>query len=684
MQAELYVRDIDWAEVSDEIVARVWSDANELGTVDERGRYHPGSGSYYEMSVRRDAEGRPVLAGNNLVIVSDPIPLHTPGVFHYSVSVSADSRLTLETSRRWISLNDIAYNQDGQIVVSDPGLRSCRSISEVCIRKVGARVRDGQFESGKISFLTERLEGIAEDVVHLLPFFLPGHFDLHTGEDVRKGDLGSVYAPKDFFEIDPDLISSPDAVDLDHLVDSDLIQDADLDDLLDERQRKRLRTVQELSTFPHWKELEDWVGADVLRQMIGRAEMRALVNKAHDLGKRIIFDLILMQTSRDCDLIRQHPDWYVQDEDGQPAIHKIAWLVYSDVALLDLPFNRPLQNFLSGIAPFWIERCGFDGVRIDASQTIDRPFLKEIKNRIHRVKEDAIVLGETLCALDESRDVPTDVVYALFVDFHRDLNRATPLIDFVEETNRSFAPGTVAMAYFENHDSTRATGVWRERYAEVLAKDPGLAAFWSDLTGSATPEVWMAQLKNLQASLINATIGNGRGTRTLYGVEWGTTWGSEDQTDFENATLVAEDRRGEPPSIYLHQGYASLSRLVQSSSVLADGELFFHRPSAVGDPDDKLLVYSRVSSDGTLLLVHNLDHQWQRTATIELNLNVSLKDNSIARAFDTFSFSIGPNSHARWEVLPNGSIQVSLKPLQSIALAVQPVTSAPSSGQRTT
>ena len=72
-----------------------------------------------------------------------------------------------------------------------------------------------------------------------------------------------------------------------------------------------------------------------------------------------------------------------------------------------------------------MEQCGFDRVRIHASQTADRLFLKEINSRIHQVQEDAIVLGETLCFLDEFRDVPVNTVYALFVDFHRDLNSAS-------------------------------------------------------------------------------------------------------------------------------------------------------------------------------------------------------------------------------------------------------------------
>jgi glycosidase len=662
VEAELYVRDVDWSTSQTELTARVWCDANDLGSVDERGRYHRGSGDYYAMEIKCDPSGRPILSGNNVTLVSELIPINTPGVFHYTVSVSADPSSS-EAARRWIPLNDIAYNQDGQIAVSSSSLRGCHSVNEVCLRKVGARVENDSFMSGGISELTQRLSGIDEDVVYLLPFCTPGFYDTHTGEDVRKGTLGSVYAPRDFFEIDPDLVSLPGSVNIDALVADDLILDADLDDLLDDHQRARVRAVRELSTFGHWKELQDWVGTAALTQMVGRAELRSLVNEAHRLGKRVIFDLILMQTSRDNALIREHPEWYVQDENGQPAIHQIAWLVYSDVALLNLPFNRPLQNYLSGIAPFWIERCGFDGVRIDASQTIDRPFLKEIKNRIHRVKEDAIVLGETLCALEDSRDIPVDMVYALFVDFHRDLNSANALIGFAEETNKSFAAGTVAMAYFENHDSVRATRVWRERYQTALDHDEGYASYWEERTGSRTPAVWMAQLKNLQASVINATIGNGGGTRTIYGVEWGTTWGSEVQTDFENPTLVIEDQRGLPPSVYLQRAYASLSGLVQGSEAITDGLLRFYPPVDIGDSDDQLLAYARVAPNENLVMVHNLDPQWTRSGSIDLGDIVA---DTCDLAFDSYSFSIGNGTSAH--TIHDGRLDVTVGPLQSLVI----------------
>ncbi len=261
----------------------------------------------------------------------------------------------------------------------------------------------------------------------------------------------------------------------------------------------------------------------------------------------MIFDLVLKQTSRDCPLIRTHPEWYEMDEHGRPKINRIAWLVYSDVAVLDLPFNKPLQNYLSGIAPFWMRTCGLDGVRLDASQTIDRPFLKLISNRIHETDPDAIVLGETLCDLKEAVDIPVDMVYALLVDFHRDAGKARRYIDFLEYTSSMFARRTVALAYFENHDSPRATRIWRERYGERLSQDGDARRWWRDRTKADPPERSMALVRNLQASVIDATAGSGTHTNLAYGLEWGTTWGEEVETDFENPTLLDEESAKEAP-----------------------------------------------------------------------------------------------------------------------------------------
>ena len=75
----------------------------------------------------------------------------------------------------------------------------------------------------------------------------------------------------------------------------------------------------------------------------------------------------------------------------------------------------------------------------------------------------------------------------------------------------------------------------------------------------------------------------------IYGVEWGTAWESEDQTDFENPTLVTEDRRGALPAV-------CLSRLTVPSVAWCEPRKHFRKSASISfDPkrsETKLISYS--------------------------------------------------------------------------------------------
>ena len=670
IRAELYIADMDLTacRVGD-IDARLWTDANDRGFVDDRGDFRNASGFHVSMHLVVDSSGRPVLSGNNLVFESDLIRIGKTGVFHYTVEFSADDKTVSEPSKAWISVNDIALNRDGIMVIGPERVRQCPSITEVCVRKVGACIdSDGRFVSGTFCNVTECLETITTDVVYLLPFFEPGFGDLYTGEDVRKGALGSVYAVKDFYRIDPDLVSLPEEVDMISLVSDGLIVDLDLQELLHGRRLSRLRKVDDFNHFQTFKELVDWVGRDTLTQLIGRAELRALTRRAHALGKSVIFDLVLMQTSRDCPLIEQHPDWYVMDDAGRPEIHRIAWLVYSDVALLDLPFNKPLQNYLSGVAPFWMRVCDLDGVRIDASQTVDRPFLKQIKNRINMVKDDAIVLGETLCDLKEAVDIPVDMIYALLVDYHRDAGYGNQYIDFLERTFGIFAPRTVAMAYFENHDSPRATRVWRERYADLLLAENAPVG---EISGAVEDlPHFLALLRNIQCSLIDATAGTARNTNLAYALEWGSEWGEEERTDFEEETLLHNEWANKAPHAQLVLAYEALRKFVTRQTELQNGHIYFHRSEfSGGEAEDRVLAYTRYTHHSGLLVAHNLDPCFARKITCPVNQisDVLLERVDVVPVYDAYKFLMPDSNGAEISLVDEG-VSICLQPLQSVVV----------------
>ena len=601
-----------------------------------------------------------------------------------------------------MAINDLGENRDGTIAIAPDWVSRCPSVVEVCVRKVGAAVGREGFRSGRFKDVTAELERLPAEVVYLLPFFKPGFADLHSGEDVRKGSLGSVYSIADFFLLDPDLVTPPEENRLQDLVERGLLDDADVADV-----HRRVPADESSGvTQPTLDDLLDssvrgmsW-GRQRLIQLHGRGELRALTRRAHELGKRVIFDLVLMQTSRDNPLVREHPEWYDRDEQGRPSIHQISWLVYSDVALFDLAFNEPLQEYLLEVAPYWIDTCDLDGVRIDASQTVDRPFLKRIVNRIADARDDALVLGETLCSLEEARDIPVHMIYALLVDFHRDMEHAAPLTRHLEEMHRSLAAGTVALAYFENHDSPRATEIWVRRFAEGLAQNPEGSLFWQHClaTGAspAPPNVdecaeSMAALKNLQASLINASAGmapvatrpgecaeiadggeSSAGTNLALGFEMGSQWGERAMTDFENATVPDPALRDRQAQARLEKAYEALRWQLPRWTLLRTGAVYYHRNEfAGGDPADRIFAYMRHDDSGALLLVHNLDFHCPRSATYQLEY-LPRSVGRVRIVFDSYA-ALGATSPGDSAVsqTPTG-LPVNILPLQSLVVELQP------------
>lgn len=634
VRVELFVAALPSAQVREgEVDVRLWTDADQRGQLDPEGKFQPALGRHLPMHLVCDSQGAPLLSGQNLVFESAEFTLSTTGVFNYTVQFSADPRAVDDPQKEWVGLSQLARNQDGVVVVSPLWLSRCPSLMEVCVRKVGARLENGQFHSGRFAHLTAQLDQLPVDVIYLLPFFKPGFSDLHSGADVRKGALGSPYAVADFYQLDPELVTPPEEADLGALVGEGLVRAGDLEGWgLGPAELGRMQAPQALALR----------GREALVQLIGKAELRQLARRAHLLGKRVIFDLVLMQTSRDNPLIRQHPEWYVRDEQGRPAIHHIAWLVYSDVALFDLVFNWELQEYLLSVAPYWIEQCGLDGVRIDASQTVDRPFLKRIKNRIALVHPEALVLGETLCALDQALDVPADTIYALLVDFHRDVEHARPLIQFLEEMHARFAAHTLALAYFENHDSPRATQVWREKFTRRLNEEAQAASYWQGLSCPVQPErdqrpLLMALLKNLQASLIDLSAGLARRSNLLYGLEWGSQWGEEGRTDFENSTLLQPHLAREQPRASLVQAYELLHQRRPEWEEFYSGQVYYQRNEfAGGDPEDRILAYTRHTDQGVLLVLHNLDCSRSRTVTYTFDY-LSFAVEKAHALFDTYA-----------------------------------------------
>ena len=52
----------------------------------------------------------------------------------------------------------------------------------------------------------------------------------------------------------------------------------------------------------------------------GEADLRALVKAIHTWGMKVILDWVPDHTSADHPWVKQHPDFYIKDEKGQPSV----------------------------------------------------------------------------------------------------------------------------------------------------------------------------------------------------------------------------------------------------------------------------------------------------------------------------------------------------------------------------
>jgi glycosidase len=108
-------------------------------------------------------------------------------------------------------------------------------------------------------------------------------------------------------------------------------------------------------------------------------DFRALVRAVHGRGMKLILDWVPDHTSMDHPWIREHPDFYVRNERGEPSVPRgpdgklTDW---TDVAQLDYG-NPEVRREMIVTMRWWLEEFGIDGYRVDVAGYIPNDFWRE-------------------------------------------------------------------------------------------------------------------------------------------------------------------------------------------------------------------------------------------------------------------------------------------------------------------
>ena len=200
-----------------------------------------------------------------------------------------------------------------------------------------------------------------------------------------------------------------------------------------------------------------------------RADFKQLIDRAHDLGLKVMIDAVFNHTAHDSILVEEHPDWFHQDESGRPVTTVPEW---SDVIDLKHP-NPALTEYLVETIRGWVE-FGVDGFRCDVASLLPLDVWLRARKAAAEVNPGVIWLAESVhadfVAERRANGLPTlsdSEVYRAF-----DLTYAYDIWPIWQATVRGDAPvarylemlrfqdciypeNFVKLRYVENHDQAR-------------------------------------------------------------------------------------------------------------------------------------------------------------------------------------------------------------------------------------
>ena len=193
------------------------------------------------------------------------------------------------------------------------------------------------------------------------------------------------------------------------------------------------------------------------------ADFKALVEKAHSLGFKVIIDWVANHSAWDNAWVKDHPDWYVQDSAGN-IMSAFDW---TDVAKLNYA-NKDMRKAMVESMKYWLEKCDIDGFRCDVAGEVPADFWNEARPELEKVKP--------VFMLAENEDKPElyktafDAAYnwsmcnGTMVRVYKGEEKAPAIIQAQLKTDSIMPEGSFKMSFITNHDENSWNGTASERF----------------------------------------------------------------------------------------------------------------------------------------------------------------------------------------------------------------------------
>jgi len=179
-------------------------------------------------------------------------------------------------------------------------------------------------------------------------------------------------------------------------------------------------------------------------------DFKRLLAKAHELGFKVIIDLVANHTAWDSKMAEEHPEWFTKDSAGNFVPPVADW---SDV--IDLNYdNKELRSYMIDMMKYWVRDVGIDGFRCDVSEMVPTDFWNEARAALDSIKP-IFMLSEGMHA--EHHLKAFDATYG-WNSYHtmaaifKGEKPASELDSVLRRESLAYPKGSLRMRFSSNHD----------------------------------------------------------------------------------------------------------------------------------------------------------------------------------------------------------------------------------------
>lgn len=158
------------------------------------------------------------------------------------------------------------------------------------------------------------------------------------------------------------------------------------------------------STSNHKYNIDDYYSVDPI--FGDKKTIKKLVAEAHRRGIRVILDAVFnhcgfnffaFKDLRENGVKSRYKDWFFVDSFPISFTTSVNYHTFAN-NIKDMPklntSNPEVQEYLLGVAKYWLEEVDIDGWRLDVADEVDHNFWRKFRETVRKTKSDAYIVGE--------------------------------------------------------------------------------------------------------------------------------------------------------------------------------------------------------------------------------------------------------------------------------------------------